>query len=248
VNQLAEHVGRLVGPVLLDKVPRDHHEPDGAFRRRRIVVSGVTVVGAALLGISLSQRPGSVAFYLFTTAVAATWIIGGLASGPLHLGWTARPPHPGRAAAEPSSPAQRRPVLLPVLVGVAAFAVFGVGALVAREIGPVRAVVRSVLDFATYGSLPLVVLVTLVNGAAEEVFFRGALYAGIGARHPVLISTAVYALATVPTRNPALVFAAVLLGLLLALQRRATGGILAPVLTHVTWSTLMVLLIPPLFA
>ena len=45
-----------------------------------------------------------------------------------------------------------------------------------------------------------------------------------------------------------LVFAAFTLGLVLALQRRASGGILAPIITHVTWSLLMLFLLPPLFA
>ena len=88
----------------------------------------------------------------------------------------------------------------------------------------------------------------MLNGIAEEVFFRGALFAAIGARHPVLISTAVYAVATVATGNPMLVFAAATLGLVLGLQRRASGGVLAPILTHITWSSSMVLILPPLFA
>jgi membrane protease YdiL (CAAX protease family) len=83
---------------------------------------------------------------------------------------------------------------------------------------------------------------------AEEVFFRGGLFAAIGRRHPVVISTVVYAAATLATRNPMLVFAAATLGVVLALQRRATGGILAPIVTHVTWSAMMLFLLPPLFA
>ena len=37
------------------------------------------------------------------------------------------------------------------------------------------------------------------------------------------------------------------MGTLLAVQRRATGGIQAPLLTHLTWSTLMLRYLPPLF-
>jgi membrane protease YdiL (CAAX protease family) len=33
---------------------------------------------------------------------------------------------------------------------------------------------------------------------------------------------------------------------MLALQRRASGGILAPILTHITWSTTMVFALPAL--
>ena len=36
------------------------------------------------------------------------------------------------------------------------------------------------------------------------------------------------------------------MGTLFGLQRRATGGIQAPVLTHLTWSTLMLRFLPPL--
>ena len=87
----------------------------------------------------------------------------------------------------------------------------------------------------------------LTNGLAEEVFFRGALYSALPPRHAVAGSTAVYTLATTTTRNPALVLAASAMGSLLALQRRATGGLQAPVLTHLAWSTLMVCYLPKLF-
>jgi hypothetical protein len=63
----------------------------------------------------------------------------------------------------------------------------------------------------------------------------------------VLKSSVVYTLATVATRNPALVLASAPMGLLFALQRRASGGIQAPVLSHLTWSVLMLRFLPPLF-
>jgi hypothetical protein len=43
------------------------------------------------------------------------------------------------------------------------------------------------------------------------------------------------------------VIAALFMGGLFAMQRRATGGLQAPLLTHLTWSTLMVRYLPPLF-
>ena len=66
-------------------------------------------------------------------------------------------------------------------------------------------------------------------------------------RHPVQVTTVAYALATLATGNVMLAFAAVLLGVVVGLQRRASGGILGPVLTHVTWSVSMLLLLPWLF-
>jgi uncharacterized protein len=62
-----------------------------------------------------------------------------------------------------------------------------------------------------------------------------------------VVSTAVYTLATVATRNPALALAGAAMGTLFALQRRASGGIQAPLLTHRTWATLMLRYLPPLF-
>jgi membrane protease YdiL (CAAX protease family) len=90
------------------------------------------------------------------------------------------------------------------------------------------------------------VFITVVNGVAEELFFRGALYAAIP-RHPVLVSTLAYTIATLATGNVMLGFAAILLGLVVGLERRASGGVLAPVLTHVTWSTSMLFLLPLIF-
>jgi uncharacterized protein len=229
-------VERLVRPALIDRVERDHWETDVAFRRRRVVVAVTLAVGAALLGLSLTSKPGGAAFYWLTFALAGTWVIGGFASGPLHLG---RTPFRGRL---------RRPVVTPIVVGLAVGGVFVVGALVVREIDPLRDYTENVLAFARRGSLPVVAIVAFVNGIAEEIFFRGALYAAIGVRHPVAISTGIYALTTVTTGNPMLVFAAVVLGAVVGLERRASGGILAPILTHLVWSAILLFGLPPLFS
>jgi membrane protease YdiL (CAAX protease family) len=57
----------------------------------------------------------------------------------------------------------------------------------------------------------------------------------------------VYFLATLATGNVMLAFAALVLGLVVGLQRRASGGVLAGVLTHVTWSLLLLVALPLLF-
>ena len=41
--------------------------------------------------------------------------------------------------------------------------------------------------------------------------------------------------------------AAVLVGVLAGLQRRASGGILAPILTHCSWSLVMLTVLPMIF-
>jgi len=234
---LVDKIVSLVPRELVDKVPRDHLETDTAFHRRRRVVAGVSLAGAALLGKSLSTKPDSKEFYGLTLGVAATWTAGAFASGPLHLGWEQSHDAAGL----------RRPLMTPVAMGAAAFGSFYGAALVARRIPVLNRALTDILAFADQGSAPLVTLTTFANGAAEEVFFRGALYAAVGTQHPVTKSTAVYALATTATRNPALVMASGVMGTLFGLQRRASGGIQAPMLTHLTWSALMLRFLPPLF-
>ncbi|MEO9139693.1 MAG: type II CAAX endopeptidase family protein [Jatrophihabitans sp.] len=225
---------KIVAPALIDQVPRDHHEPDSAFRRRRMVVAVSLVIGAVLLGLSLATHPGDPAFYPLTIAVAAVWLIGGFASGPLHLGYI------------PFRGTLRRPILTPIVLGLLASAVFVVGAFVIKYIEPLRNFVAGVLEHASQGNLALIAFVALLNGAAEEVFFRGALFAAIGRKGPIPISVAIYAIVTIATGNPMLVFAAVLMGTLFGLQRRASGGILASMLTHLTWTTVMLFALPPI--
>ena len=230
--------GRAVGvvkPVLIDKVERDHSQSDAQFLRRRIVVAVTIVVGATLLGLSFSTEPGDPSFYPLTFALAATWVVGSLVSGPLHLGHIVLYDR------------TRRPVVTPIVVGLLLAGVFVVGGLITREIPVLAQFTNNVLGYAKVGSIWLVALVTLVNGVAEELFFRGALFAAIGRKNPVIISTLLYSLATVAGGNPVLVFAAAILVLVTGLQRRAGGGVLAPVLTHITWSMAMLLVLPSIF-
>jgi len=73
-----------------------------------------------------------------------------------------------------------------------------------------------------------------------------AAYAAITVR-PVLWTTVAYAVATLATGNVMLAFAAILLGFVVGLERRASGGILGPILTHCTWSLAMLVALPLVF-
>ena len=99
-----------------------------------------------------------------------------------------------------------------------------------------RHVLKQLLATRGYG------IVTAVNGVAEELFFRGAVYASLDRRFNAVGSTALYAASTLFTGVPLLTFAAVCLGLLTAAQRRVTGGVLGPIASHLTWSLGMLFL------
>jgi uncharacterized protein len=223
--------------ALWDVVPRDHRQDPHDLRRRQLVTIGFVLLGAVVLGLSLRLDPGSRWFYPATLGLAGIWAVGAFASGPLHLGRiTFRDEH-------------RRPIATPIAIGLALAAVFVAGALLVRSISWLSFLeeqVVSVIDYADQGSLPILVVVTTVNGIAEELFFRGAAYAAI-TRHPVLWTTVAYGVATLATGNVMLSFAAVLLGLVVGLERRASGGILGPILTHCTWSLAMLVALPLVF-
>ena len=223
--------------ALWDVVARDQRDTPTGLRRRRAVTVGFVLLGAVVLGLSLRIDPGSRWFYAYTFGLAGVWAVGAFASGRLHLGRIAfRDRH-------------TRPILTPIAIGALLAGVFVLGALVVRSVdllAPLEDQVISVVDYADQGSLALLAVITTVNGIAEELFFRGAAYAAI-TRSPVLWTTLAYAVATLATGNVMLSFAAVLLGLVCGLERRASGGILAPILTHCTWSLTMLLVLPLVF-
>lgn len=212
-----------------------HQEWPAVVRRRRLIVCVVLVAGAMLMAYSLNQRPGAASFYWLTMSLAAVWTVGALLSGPLHLGritWKDR---------------STRPVVTGPAVGLLLGAVFLLGGVAVRNIAPIAEPITRVLEYTNHGPHLLIVVIAVVNGIAEELFFRGALYTSLGRFYPVAISTVLYAAATLATGNPMLAFAGVILGTVCGLQRRATGGVLAPMLTHVVWGLMMVLALPRVF-
>jgi uncharacterized protein len=191
---------------------------------------------AALLRCSFAARAGSARFYLLTTSLAGTWTGGALGAGPIPWLGDGGRARPGSAA--------RALIVVPAVTGAATFAVFYGAARVARRQAALRRAIASVLRYAEGGSAPLVVLIASGSGVAEEMYFRGALWSG---PRPLRTTTLAYAASTAAAGNPALVLAGLITGAIFGWQRHATGGVLAPAVTHVTWSVLMLRYLPPLF-
>jgi uncharacterized protein len=202
--------------------------------RRGWILAATGVGGAGLLGISLSSKPGSPQFYALTMSLAGTWAAGARSAGPLSVG-------------RPAGWRNAHCVVTPVLTGAVAFGVFYCAARLARRIPRLNRAIRSVLRYSDGGSTPLVLVSACANAVGEELFFRGALWSATHNARPMATTTLAYTATTAATRNPALVVAGAGTSVLFGLQRRSSGGVLAPSLAHVTWSLLMLRYIPPLF-
>jgi membrane protease YdiL (CAAX protease family) len=198
---------------------------------------GVAGLGAAaLLRSSFAARAGSARFYALTTSLAATWTSGALGAGPIPWrgdGWRSRPGGAVQAL-----------VVVPVATGAATFGLFYGAARVARRYPVLHRAIASVLRYADAGSTPAVVLIASSSGVAEELYFRGALWSG---PRPLATTTLAYAASTAAAGNPVLVLAGLITSVIFGWQRAATGGVLAPAVTHVTWSVLMLRFLTPLF-
>jgi hypothetical protein len=197
-----------------------------------VATAATWCAGTAVLGRAFASPPGSRDFYVSTSAVAGVWAVGSV---------------PHIASRRDEVRLDGRQAAAAVATGGAAFAAFYGAALVARRIPPLDAAIGNVLAYAQEGDTRLVLATTLASGVGEELYFRGTWYDVLGGRRPVLSSTAAHVVSTAATRNPALLLASVVMGGLFALQRRATGGVVAPAITHLTWSALMVRFVTPLF-
>ncbi|HEU0131901.1 MAG TPA: CPBP family glutamic-type intramembrane protease [Mycobacteriales bacterium] len=192
-----------------------------ARRRNGAVLVAAWVASAVLTRVTF-QRPGVGPALL----LAAVLVAGALLSGGVPV-------------------AHRRgkhPLVRPVLTALAVFVVFVVVGWFARLLPPVDHAVDSVLRRADAWSWPAAALLAAVAGVAEEVFYRGAVFER--ARLPLVTATAAHALATLPALNVALTGAALLLGVVLGLSRRASGGWWAPAVTHTAWSLLVLAWLP----
>lgn len=199
--------------------------PSVASRRRSLPVLLLTLAAAAWLTRLIYTAPahsGRVLTYAYVlTAVLAG---GSVLSGGM-------PPGHRRG---------RHPVVGPALLGAALFLFFLVAGAVLRWVPVVDHAVGSILARAdrSFG----IVVALAVAGAADELYYRGALFERVPA--PIVTTTLAHMLATAFAGNVALTLAAGALGAVCGLSRRTRGGWWAPAITHVTWSLLMLWFTP----
>jgi membrane protease YdiL (CAAX protease family) len=198
--------------------------------RRSLTVVVTLVVGSVLLAATLRAPSGSTSFFVVGFFVAGTWIAGSLISGPIPL--------------EAIRSSRLGLVIGGLALGGVAFLAFLMADLLGRHLPLISNALRTVLTKADAGPMALVLAVALLNGLGEELFFRGALFDVLGSRNPVASSLVVYVAVTATTENVALIVAAVVMGSIFTLQRARSGGILASTMTHLCWTTLMVLAFP----
>ncbi len=220
--------------ALVHPVDRDHTESPEALVQRRWISAVTLAVGSFMLAWTLRLAPGDPTYYAATLALAVTWIVGGLLSGKTYFG----------TANTRSGEQTGHGIFQAVILGVLLLAVLlGYAALVA-PIGVLRDPLLLMLVHTRYGLLPVVVALTVLNSVGEELFFRGALYSAVGGRQAMLVTTLVYALATIPTGIPMMILSAALLGIVTGLQRRVTGGVTGPIITHLIWAFGLLFLLP----
>jgi len=220
--------------ALVDQVPRDHSETPEQLVQRRWVSAVTLAIASFLMSWTLRISPGDPAIYAATLALGTTWVVGALMSGKLYLG----------SAATRRGTQDSRAILQSVLLGLLLVGLFLAAAVIVAAFPALRDPLLGLMIHARLGVLPVIVGLLFLNAVAAELFFRGGLYAATGGQHAVLITTFVFALSTIPTGMPTLVIGAAVLGVVVGLQRRVTGGVLAPIITHITWLTGMVFLLP----
>jgi uncharacterized protein len=193
---------------------------------RWVIVSVTFLAGVAMLTVTLHLEPGDETFVLTALATAAIWAVGARACGPLPM----RGPTTQAGIA--------------AVVGCLALLLCLAVAVVVADIPFLAQPAEDLLAHRGTAALPVMVLITALNSVAEEMYFRGALYTTVSARFAWIITAIAYTLATLPSEVLLLSTAAALLGALTGLLRRATGGLLAPVVAHLIWSLGMLFLLP----
>jgi membrane protease YdiL (CAAX protease family) len=154
----------------------------------------------------------------------------------------------------PELPARLRPrwrlVVMGLASGLVLYLVFALGAVAARQT-PLWPAVERVADLVrTSAPVPVAaVLIVFVTSPAEEVLWRGAVFARLAwwlgpGWWPVAGSTLFYALFVGLSGSVVLPLAACVCGAVWARQRQVTGSLVPGIVSHATWALALFLLVP----
>lgn len=183
------------------------------------------VLGTGTLYLTFTVSYDSSLFFKYSMVLGACWLAVFIA---------------GLAIDDGVSPSERAPVAkaawLGLLGGLAVGIVSVVGAWVLSLLPWTADLIAEVLGPVGADNFGPVFVTALIVGAAEELAFRGGVFALFRER-PILWSTLIYAIVTCATLNPALVLATVVIGLPFAWLRQWTGQVIAPMLAHMAWTT-----------
>lgn len=210
------------------------------------VVAVPSLLGAGGLCFATLSADGSPSFYAGTFIAAAVWwiswwLFGGSEDGSRNAFKEAFQPQPGYLP--------RKEALRGFALGAGLLAIFVVSALVVMRIPVFAEPVDKLMENVRVGGLAMTALTTAINAAGEEVFFRHVLIRklellGLAGKWLAVIAVGIYALVTVAMGVALLVFAAVVLGALTYYEARRSGGVVSPMVAHMTWSLGMMFILP----
>jgi hypothetical protein len=135
--------------------------------------------------------------------------------------------------------------------GVLLGAVTHIGAaLLFRWFPAIEASVRALYVQASVDNRADLILLGLVGVVviAEEIIWRGAVYRRLAERFPgwraIVLASLCYTSSTLGLMNPMLVVAALMMGLAWTLLAARSGRLVAPLLSHLTWDLIVLVLYP----
>ena len=143
-----------------------------------------------------------------------------------------------------------------ILIGIGSaiflYAVFFIGKKLLDVIGIIpnhNANINNV--YANKGQLPaygVALLLFFPIGFGEEIFWRGYLQRIMSENYSetfsLLVTTFFYTAVHIPTKNPVLILAALIVGLYWGIIYNWRGNIVAPLISHMVWDPLIFIILP----
>lgn len=201
------------------------------------------VIGASFLGISTHLATGSPIFYILTALLGVTWFAGA---------WITHEQRGAWGWLRECDAVERKPFSTSLIAGLGVGAtlalVFVAGAFLVDLIPPLRDPLVELLDYARFGALPIVTIITVTTGGAEEIYFRGALFRDLPEKWAMWASAGLYALVTSVSGIALLTLSAFVLGIVCGYARAHWGRVDQCIVIHLVWSLTMLHVLPWIIA